>query len=145
MTFWAQKTTKIKFLGRGVLRDEFLPMWELSGWQSEHFLISSYGLKTTSRHSKLHFWLFWKERVFFDFFWFFFFFLFWLSFFLNYYIVDTPFWIFLPFFRSSYSFFGSSYLFLNLPTPFRIFIVVFFGFHTATRFPTWSQKQFTLS
>ena len=51
MTFCAQKTTKIKFLGRGVLRDEFLPMWELSGWQSEHFLILSYG-------PKLHSWPF---------------------------------------------------------------------------------------
>ena len=36
-------------------KGEFLPMWELSGWQSEHFLISSYGLKTTSRRPKLLF------------------------------------------------------------------------------------------
>ena len=55
LTFCPQKTRKIKFLGRGVLRDEFLIMWELSGWQSEHFLISSYGLKTTSRRPKLLF------------------------------------------------------------------------------------------
>ena len=40
-----------QFLGRGVLRDEFLLMWELSGWQSEHFLILSYG-------PKLHSWPF---------------------------------------------------------------------------------------
>ena len=64
MTFCAQKTRKIQFLGRGVLRDEFLPMWELSGWQPEHFLISSYGLKTTSHRPKLHFWLFWKSVFF---------------------------------------------------------------------------------
>ena len=90
-------------------------MWELSGWQSEHFLISSYGLKTTSRRPKLHFWLFWKERVFF-YFWFW---LFWL-FFLNllksrYPFLDlpTPFWIFLPFFWIFLPLFGSSYPFLR--------------------------------
>ena len=51
LTFGTQKTRKIKFLGRGVLRDEFLLMWELPGWQSEHFLIASYG-------PKLHSWPF---------------------------------------------------------------------------------------
>ena len=35
------KNRKFKFLERGVLRDEFLQVWELSGWQSEHFLILS--------------------------------------------------------------------------------------------------------
>ena len=57
LIIWAQKwflyskNRKIKFLGRGVLRDEFLQMWELSGWHSKHFLILSYG-------PKLHSWLF---------------------------------------------------------------------------------------
>ena len=37
-----------KYLGQGVLRDEFLHMWELSGWQSKRFLILSYGLKPHS-------------------------------------------------------------------------------------------------
>ena len=53
------KNRKFKFLKRGVLRDEFLHVWELSGWQSEHFLILSYG-------PKLIFWLFLGGRVFFS-------------------------------------------------------------------------------
>ena len=135
------KTRKIKILGRGVLRDEFLLMWELSGWQSEHFLIASYGLKTTSRRPELHFWLFWKERPFFVWFWLLLL-LFWLLFFLNLYKsryirrkvekrlfqkvatfflsessypfldLPTPFWIFLPLFGSSYPFFQKVPLFI---------------------------------
>ena len=35
----SSKTRKIEFLRRGVLRDEFLHIWELSGWQSKHFWI----------------------------------------------------------------------------------------------------------
>ena len=50
--FWEKvENHENQFLGRGVLRDEFLLMWELSGWQSEHFLILSYG-------PKLHSWPF---------------------------------------------------------------------------------------
>ena len=67
MTFCAQNTRKIKFLGRGVLRDEFLPMWELSGWQSEHFLILSYGPKLISWHfvlKKQGKSIFWGEEFF---------------------------------------------------------------------------------
>ena len=62
LTFCAQKTRKIRFWGRGVLRDEFLHMWELSGWQSEHFLILSYGPKLISwpfvlkKNRKIKFW-----------------------------------------------------------------------------------------
>ena len=70
--FLASKNHKIKFLGRGVLRDEFLHMWELSTFHSLQLSISSYyyGVKTTSRRHKLHFWLFWQERLFFVWFWF---------------------------------------------------------------------------
>ena len=39
------KMTKIKFLGRGVLRDEFSHWWELSEWHSRHFSIFWYGQK----------------------------------------------------------------------------------------------------
>ena len=44
------KNSKMKFLGRGVLRDEFLKVWELSGWHSTHFLpvILWYGSKLHS-------------------------------------------------------------------------------------------------
>ena len=50
--FWEKvENHENQFLGRGVLRDEFLLMWELSGWQHEHFLILSYG-------PKLHSWPF---------------------------------------------------------------------------------------
>ena len=56
---------KIYNMGRGVLRDEFLHMWELSTFHSLQLSISSYGLKTTSRRPKLHFWHFWTKRLFF--------------------------------------------------------------------------------
>ena len=52
--FWEKvENHENQFLGRGVLRDEFLLMWELSGWQSEHFLILSYGPKLHSWHFEL--------------------------------------------------------------------------------------------
>ena len=51
------KKRKIKFLGRRVLRDEFLHMWKLSTFHSLQLSISSYDVKTTSRRPKLHLWL----------------------------------------------------------------------------------------
>ena len=61
------KMTKIKFLRREVLPDEFLHLWELSEWQSRHFFLFTYG-------QKLHFSLlvlkkqgkssFWDEEFF---------------------------------------------------------------------------------
>ena len=53
--FLASKKHKIKFLGRGVLRDEFLHMWELSTFHSLQLSISSYGLKTFSHRPKVLF------------------------------------------------------------------------------------------
>ena len=55
-TFCAQKTRKIKFLGRGVILDEFLHMWELSTFHVLQFWIWSYVLKMTSYRSKPNFW-----------------------------------------------------------------------------------------
>ena len=63
LPFLLKQSMKIKFLGRGVLRDEFLHMWELSTFHSLQLSISSYDVKTTSRRPKLDFWLFWGGRV----------------------------------------------------------------------------------
>ena len=65
LPFLLKQSMKIKFLGRGVLRDEFLHMWELSTFHSLQLSISSYDVKTTSRRPKLDFWLFWGGRPFF--------------------------------------------------------------------------------
>ena len=61
--FWEKvENHENQFLGRGVLRDEFILMWELSGWQSEHFFILSYGPKLYSspfmlkKRGKSNFW-----------------------------------------------------------------------------------------
>ena len=84
LPFLLKQSMKIKFLGRGVLRDEFLHMWELSTFHSLQLSISSYDVKTTSRRPKLDFWLFLGGAcVFFLFFFFFF-----PGFLRNYYIVD---------------------------------------------------------
>ena len=46
---------KLKFLRRGILRDEFLHVWELSTFHSVQLSISSYGLKTFSHRPKVLF------------------------------------------------------------------------------------------
>ena len=66
LPFLLKQSMKIKFLGRGVLRDEFLHMWELSTFHSLQLSISSYDVKTTSRRPKLDFWLFFERRRFFS-------------------------------------------------------------------------------
>ena len=47
-TLFVQRSMKIIFLGRGVLRDEFLHVWELSIFHPLQLSISSYDLKMSS-------------------------------------------------------------------------------------------------